>query len=81
MSSYICVYHHLNYQLQSMSDREIHALIVKSPSKTDCLDSIPTSLTKQGLVNLLSVIVRIVNHSLPNPEFFMLSIRLFLHHS
>ena len=59
-----------------MTDELIRELILKSPTKSRMLDPIPTSLTKQCLDDLVSLITFIVNASLstsivppPSPQF------------
>ena len=48
-----------------MTEKVIRELIIKSPTKSCMLDPIPTSLSKQCLNNLVSLITVIVNASLP----------------
>ena len=51
-------------QFEPVTDELIRELILKSPTKSCMLDPIPTSLTKQYLDALVSLITFIVNASL-----------------
>ena len=51
-------------QFLLVSEKDIHDLIMQSPTKSCSLDPIPTSLTKQCLSDLVPLITAIVNESL-----------------
>ena len=51
-------------QFEPVTDELIRELIIKSPTKSCMLDPIPTSITKQCLDDLVSLITFIVNASL-----------------
>ncbi|KAK3109110.1 hypothetical protein FSP39_023289 [Pinctada imbricata] len=51
------------------SDQEVMKLIQKSPSKSCCLDPIPTNILKDSVQHFLPIITQIVNLSLDRSEF------------
>ena len=48
-------------QFESVTEKLIHELILKSPTKSCMLDPIPTSITKQCLDDLVPLITFVVN--------------------
>ena len=54
----------LLFQFEPVTEKVILEFLIKSPTKSCMLDPIPTSLTKQSLNDLVSLIKVIVNASL-----------------